>query len=118
MNFEGSRDTHCRWTVFLIKSPRARFVLGGKRLRADVIPRRETEKKREEKAGQAPGSTRHPVPKGFGFHSRSRYRIISDVNSSRHISSCSPGENEYRFREFGQIKKREIAIACRARVRV
>lgn len=104
MNFEGS-DTHIVGGQFLVKSPRARLVLGGKRLRADVVPRRETEKKREEKAGQAPGSTRHPIPKGFGFHSRSRYRIISDVNSSRHISSCSP-ENEYRFREFGQIKKK------------
>lgn len=113
------RDTHCQ---FLVKSPRARLVLGGKRLRADVVPRRETGgegKKREEKAGQAPGSTRQPIPKGFGFHSRSRYRIISDVNSSRHISSCSP-ENEYRFREFGQITKKEklYTIACCARVRV
>lgn len=89
-------------------------------MRADVVPRRETGgKKREEKAGQAPGSTRQPIPKGFGFHSRSRYRIISDVNSSRHISSCSP-ENEYRFREFGQITKKEklYTIACCARVRV
>lgn len=54
MNFEGSENTHCRWTVFLIKSPRARFVLGGKRLRADVIPRRETEKKGEEKKRDRP----------------------------------------------------------------
>lgn len=48
MNFEGS-ETHIVGGQFLVKSPRARLVLGGKRLRADVVPRRETEKKEKKK---------------------------------------------------------------------
>lgn len=68
MNFEGRSEPV---NGALVKLPQVQLVLGGTRLRADVISARKKERKEERKKKQDRhrpwASTRHPVPKALVF---------------------------------------------------